>query len=1021
RRANDIFNRLDGAGQEASRQLFLRLITLGEGIEDTRRRVLQTELEGLSVNGNPSSVNQLPTTDHRLPLTEYGRYRLLTFDRDPITRQPTVEVAHEALLREWPRLRQWLAESREDVRQQRLLAQAAAQWQNAGQDNSYLLRGGRLSSFAAWAETTTVALTENERAFLGSSLAARDQRHAEEETRRQRELETAQQLAEEQTRRAEEQAQAAKSLRQRALVLAGAFVASIILAVTAFGFARSSANNADLASTREAEALANAQLATTREAEAEVEREAAVLAQQLALEEADFRATAEVNALEQQTIAETQKALALEQLRLTTSRELALAANANLESNPERSFLLGLEALDNAYTVEAEEVLRAALQSSRIEFTLTTEADEITWVDYHPDGLWVAGVGDDGQIIIWDTSTGEKLHTVPLDTTGTSELEISPDGTRLGVATQNRIILLDTSSWEVVQILEGHLERVIHIAFDPESRLLASGSEDGVMKIWQVASGEELVSHIASDVGWVENVVFSRDGSRIATVGEDLTARIWDAHTGDELLRMQHDAFFVINVAFNADGTRLFVAPTRGASGSDLVIWDIETETDEVQTEPLFEWFGLHDISFTQEIVLSPDGRFLATASQDSTVKLWDATSETPVEILTLSGHQSILRDIAFSPDGSRLVSTSAGEARIWNITEAGYGEFLNIADSSYPIAFTPDNARLITNSSDHFLSSGGTIKIWDVATGTLLESFDSLVTDVKSAAVSDNGRYVAVGGTDNVVKIWDLTTLQEILTMTEHGPGKVGGIHVGVMGLDFSPDNTLLATAGADGFVMVWEVATGEKRYEWRVDPRDSFWSEDEPLANGANNVQFSPDGQMLAALTDAKDGTSIIKIWDINSGEEQLVISDIPGRLWGLAFSPDSQHLTSAGSQPPSLTIWDVVTGEPIANLEISPGARSFISYSPDRRRLFTGHSEVVVWDLETGNALFRMPEATRIPVISADGRLLAAQGNGRIHIYALDFEELLEIARSRVTRELTEAECKEYLHLESCPAQE
>ena len=131
RRADEIYEGLDPSGQEATRQLFLRLITLGEGVEDTRRRVLQSEVAALLVNGNPSSLNHSP-------IINYGKYRLLTFDRDPITREPTVEVAHEALLREWGRLRRWLAESRSDVRMQRLLANEARAWVTAAQDSSYL-------------------------------------------------------------------------------------------------------------------------------------------------------------------------------------------------------------------------------------------------------------------------------------------------------------------------------------------------------------------------------------------------------------------------------------------------------------------------------------------------------------------------------------------------------------------------------------------------------------------------------------------------------------------------------------------------------------------------------------------------------------------------------------------------------------------------------------------------------------------------------------------------------------------
>jgi hypothetical protein len=200
RRADELYNGLDSAGQEAARQLFLRLVTLGEGTEDTRRRVLRAEIEALVVKQTPSLT--LPLTgggDSSSPspsegegrggglpsavigpvIDLFGKHRLLTFDRDPVTRGPTVEVAHEALLREWSRLREWLDASRNDIRMQRLLALAAAEWHAAKRDPGFLLRQARLDQFASWAETTTLALTPEERAFLEDSLAARHTRRVE--------------------------------------------------------------------------------------------------------------------------------------------------------------------------------------------------------------------------------------------------------------------------------------------------------------------------------------------------------------------------------------------------------------------------------------------------------------------------------------------------------------------------------------------------------------------------------------------------------------------------------------------------------------------------------------------------------------------------------------------------------------------------------------------------------------------------------------------------------------------------
>jgi serine/threonine protein kinase/two-component SAPR family response regulator len=245
-RAESLYGELEQEAQQAARQLFLRLVTLGEGVEDTRRRTLRAELEALYAHGQPDgATSDSPTDNAPSPISPvidlFGQHRLLSFDRDPLTRSPTVEVAHEALLREWPRLRDWLVESRHDVRMQRLLAGAAEEWQQAGQEAGYLLRGSRLDLFEQWAESSSVALTAGERAFLQASSTARQQRRAEEEVRHRRELHTAQKLA--------------RTQRQRATFLASALVIAIILTVVALSFARTADQNAALASARQVEAM----------------------------------------------------------------------------------------------------------------------------------------------------------------------------------------------------------------------------------------------------------------------------------------------------------------------------------------------------------------------------------------------------------------------------------------------------------------------------------------------------------------------------------------------------------------------------------------------------------------------------------------------------------------------------------------------------------------------------------------------------------------------------------------------
>ncbi|HYZ97914.1 MAG TPA: extracellular solute-binding protein [Acidimicrobiales bacterium] len=234
RRAEALYSGFDHEAQQAARQILLRLVTLGEGTDDVRRRALRQELTAL---GDPAVD---------VVLDAFGRHRLVSFDRDPVTRGPTVEIAHEALLNEWGRLRSWIDDSRDDLRQQRRLAIAVAEWQAADRDAAFLLRGPRLEQTAAWAAGTDLSLHPGERAFLESSVDQRESEAAAEQERRHRE------------------ARLRRKTRLRTRQLVGsAVVLALVVAVAAFAITqRNEANRLarELADTAEPRRLAAASI-----------------------------------------------------------------------------------------------------------------------------------------------------------------------------------------------------------------------------------------------------------------------------------------------------------------------------------------------------------------------------------------------------------------------------------------------------------------------------------------------------------------------------------------------------------------------------------------------------------------------------------------------------------------------------------------------------------------------------------------------------------------------------------------
>ena len=360
RRAEQGYAALDVPGKEATRQLFLRLVTLGEGTEDTQRRVARTELDTLQ-NVNPDIVNHLSTISQ--VVEAFGRARLLSFDRDPITRGPTLEVAHEALLHEWPRLRDWLANSREDVRMQRLLAGETGEWLQGGRDPSFLLSGTRLAQFEAWAADSAVALILDERTYLDASLQERQRMQDEEQARQQRELEAARKLTEAERQRAEDQSRATKRLRRRAWVLVGMVSIGVILAIIAVLFAQQARKNANNAHKAEAGAL-----------------------EDLAKSEAQ-RLAAEANRL------------------LIEGKSSEIAA------------LLAIRSLNLQYTVQGDEALSHA---SRKDYPLRIfdAHSTIRGIAFNGDGTQIVTNSTDNHVRLWDVANGQLLRTFYGETGG---------------------------------------------------------------------------------------------------------------------------------------------------------------------------------------------------------------------------------------------------------------------------------------------------------------------------------------------------------------------------------------------------------------------------------------------------------------------------------------------------------------------------------------------------------------------------------------------------------------------------
>ncbi|MDT8306246.1 MAG: protein kinase [Anaerolineae bacterium] len=1027
KRAESAFQELDPHGRELARQLFLRLATPGVDLPDRRsppaagRRAERDEL--LSIAGNADLMDET--------IDLFAGYRLLALDRDPNSRQPTVELAHEALLGEWSRLRDWLDDARSEMRLRRQLSRMETEWRQAKRDDSFLLRGSRLDQFAGWATNTTLRLTAAEQDFLAASLAARQERRATEELRRKRELETAQQLAETERQRAEEQGQAAARLQRRALYLAGALVVAALLAVTALAFARSANQYAG----RAEGSLAVAQTAEAQEAaqriRAEEERERAevqaVLAQSAratAEAEADVRATAEAlarnerqTAEEQQAIAEEQRAIAEEQLRLTRSRQLALSALTVLEEDAELSILLALAALSETHTPEAEQMLHRAVLADRLVLRLDTKAG---WVAYSPDGAHMATVGLHGNVTstlaVLDAATGEEQVALSLPYLSPG-FAFSPDGTALATAPAIASVT-DTATLPPVQFWDisggrelagldlaadqdhppcDTTEFVGFLSFDisPDGASLATAhclyGEEGIA-IWDIESAtqRQLLSAKFGPSFWGPVVRFSPDGEYLAASTRGVTVTVWDASSGEIRHVLENRGArqaVVTHLTFSGDSSMLATANMDGTAR----IWDVTTG-EELLVIPTGgpEVWG---------VAFDPDGSRLATASPDGRTKLWDV--ETGSELLLLSGRGERVRSVAFHPDGHRLATTVAsGSTLVWDLEPTteffiGHGKSAGVEN----VVYTPDGTRIVAGDA------AGGITIWELATGRVITSWQAHDEGHWSyVSVSPDGAHIASGGKagdGGQIKLWDASTGDLQWVAEEEEP---------VWKVDISPDGTRVAFGGFFmPYISVRDLATGGLVY----------------TATGTLVVSFDPLGERLAVAADVEVSPELITVLDAASGDALLTITtDVAFQgPSNMVFSPDGRRL-AASSFDGAVAIFDSFNGNQLLNIKAHDGTIWGIAYSPDGSQFVTTSVDGTIkfWDAESGALLLTLDqfdEAVVSVAFNEDGsRLVASSYDGTVRGFLLDLDELVALAVSRLTRTFTPEECRQYLRRDSCP---
>jgi WD40 repeat protein len=863
--ADKVYGRITGDAQkELAKKIFLELVHLGEDAPNTRRRVRKADLLSL---GAPEEIELL--------LDCLTGSRLISISSEG--QDTFVEVSHEALIREWSTLHEWITQNRDELRLGRRLGEAAEEWNSLHRDTGALLQGARLAQGEEWLARHP-APPPLVREFIQTSMAARV-------AAEKREL--------------QKQKAATTRFRWLSSALVVALLVAIAMAWTAYRQKRTQQSIALAAQASELLPRDHGQ------------------ALDLAIRSWGIDKTEEAHFALAKTFPELRATWHVEHplLRAVFSHDgkRIVSVSGNHEAllfDAEGRLLRSLQSHTNdiedvAFSPDGERIATVSGDQrvriwNAVDGTLLAEfgvpkprltpfESEVTGrIAFSHDGTRIATAGLDTTAKVWNVADG-RLLVLKGHTNIVVDVEFSPDGKHIITASWDQTARIWSSDGQLESMLAGHTQIVLHARFSPDGRQVITTSLDRTARVWQSANGA-LVAVLPHD-GSVTDAFFAPDGKRIVTVSDDHKARLWDSD-GRLLHRLPHDGP-VRHAEFSSDCSYILTAGNdhvakiwNAANGSLLAL--LEGHSDVI-----------NDASF------APDGNSVVTGSGDGTMRIW-STASGRVEA-GLLGHRGQVHHAEFSSDGKDIVTNSNdGTSQVWS---AGNGSLLaTLQGSADAFAhFSPDGQRIVTSSADHREA-----QVRDWASDNLVATLQGHSLKIWNAAFSRDGQRIVTASADRTAQVWNSTNGQLLLTLPGHTAD--------VFSADFSPDGTRIVTASLDGTAKVWNSLNGELIATLQGHS-DKIWT-----------AAFSPDGRLIA--TASSDHTA--RLWSANNGRllATLKHADVVATV---RFSPDAKYVVTA-SWDHTARVWSATDYRQIATLQGHTDKLSSADFSPDSRYIVT-----------------------------------------------------------------------------------
>ncbi len=946
--AESVLHRLTAEQQALARRIFLRLTELGEGTQDTCRRAAISEL--VSKEEEAPEVESL--------LQELADARLITLS------EGIAEVAHEALIREWPSLRAWLSESRESLRLHRRLTAAAQDWENLARDSGALYRGAPLAQALEWTTQPGHASELNalEQEFLLASQAQAEGEARQREDQRQHELEAAQAMAESaqkltasERKNAEVQRQAAQRLRRRALYLAGLAVLAVALMAAAVLIAIAANRNAQQA----------------------------------------------------------------------TARQNASAALADLTTDPGKSISLALQSVQDEPSADAFSALHRAVFANHMRSRLAAHQGWVYGMAVNPGGDRLATIGTDRVLKVWqlEGSTIQQPSQLVVPDIGDDRdqlftrngfffnpLQFSPDGKYLVTVNHlNEIVLVDSFSGVVagrVDLADQAVSPIYHLDFAPKSpganryRVAASSGD----RIWiiEMGSGRNFVLGSRSvNAGWGFSFAFRPDGTLITggwDWNEDGEVNLWDLTYQEDSLVWHQSSLAkeagapIFYISASPDGSQVAYTTSSEAHILDLTPLASGGQPVEQLTIPLES-----EISFyATRIFYLPGGDRLARADWRGRVLIYDAKTGLPL-FSPVEPEKGVMVTAAVSPVNQAFFSGhSSGEICSWDVAAPGSAEWVGV-----PTGAVRGGVILSQNGAD--------LLTWDI-TNASLGQWQFARWRIDSQQAFRLGSFTTETSPSALNYIFSFGQSFVVLGDNEGGAGRIQNALTGeliqalspdswISDLAISPDGSRIYFAYPSGLVYTWDVAARKKLA--------NFWVAPATAASEPYNINLSTDGTLLITYGALTPG---VKLWNVATGQLMREFKADQNNSCDPVLTPDNRFLVTSGPNFTAL-VWDVATGEQVRTIQLIASAQS-ISLSPDARYLAIAlcESQTYVFNFATGSLLYVLPGAANwapgypgaIPSqFSPDSRhiLITFPRDHAAYGFILDKDELVKLACERL----------------------